>query len=630
MTNIIGVDSIGDKFFEPHGIPRSLWNHAAVVGPRGQVENMIVWGNGSPNMTTIERGMDVVARPNVPQALIFSRKKKGDGKEDSDYDIVCRDVIEPTLNDIKRLYTDNFNLMTWTDKTSDPKKEEVVDMRIKTRPFVPRNKYIVFEDRDNMHVEVDKQFNRRMDDELQDNIANRILDIKAIPKWVPIGIGVIYDGWAGFRRPNDIFKIGPNTTLKLQYTQRKYARAEWVMMTSYAYIVAGFVREWRNEQPLVPGYEFEDLVALMTTLIGFISGYGSTDTEQKFNVEDVEKILAHYPGLAWSEANRYMFGGDGSKDSFEDVRTYYLFCKILGLAASRVKAVSDVMVLKKDLYINEHRIEEQMNEVFTPEMTDWGSDSTLFFPMARNNFAYGEKLDLGIPCLVDMKVSSSWTDGEKKDNAHPNQYQALEPREKISFSPVRVEHGEIPAGTVSEKETSLKGLVFTASTDARIYETMHADGMNQRTIIGLKLPLHNIVLNHMSREERIKMWLYSLFGNNEIRMKNGYVMNVSLGTFSAVNVTYRRGSMDTLIVDKKGSKMQGDQVLKPGGNLLAGPVNTSTETRATVEPAKPKEYSPDRPQLVETADGKKVPDASVASPEASKSEEKTGEKKDKE
>jgi len=625
MTNIIGVESLGDKLFEPHNIARSLFNNAAIVGPRGSVENMCIWGNGSINEVTIERGMPLIGKPVVPQALIFSRGMKG-GDTMSDYDMVCKNLIEPTLNDIKTLYTDNFKLMTWTDKTHDQRKENYADMRIKTKPQVPRNQFIVYEERDYMHVEVDRTFLRKQDDILQNNISDRILDIRNIPRFKPIGIGIIHDGWKSMRRPNTIFKIGPRTTLKLEYIERKYARAEWVAMTSYAYITAAFVREWGGED-MIPGFEFEDWVALATVWIGFLAGYGTTDTNAKFTVEDVVKLLDHYPGLGWSEANRYMFGGDGTPESFEDIRTYYMFCKVLGLAASRVKALAIPMNLVKDLYVNEHSIPERIKEVFTPEMPAWGSDGSLFFPMARNNFAYNAKQDIGIPCLVDMEKEKEMTDGEKLDDKTANQYERLEPREMMSFAPVRVEKGEIPAGVVSEHETALKGLVFTASNDARIYETVITDGMNMRTILGLRLPLHNIVLNNMDRKERIKLWLYSLVGNNEIRMKNGYVMNVSLGTLSAVSVKYRRGSLDTMIVDVKDSaKPKGEEVvLKPAGNLVSGSVNISQDlTRTDVQPGQPRDYTPDRAKMVETVDGSKKEDSTVASPVTKKGGDKGG------
>lgn len=618
MTTIIGVENLGDTTSEPHTIARSLFNQAAIIGPRGSVQNMVVWGNGSIDMVSAERGMPLVGRAQVPIALIFNTQKGVEGK--SDYDIICDNLIEPTIDDLTRLYTENFELQTWTDKTVNPRQQKPVDVRIKTRPQVPRNKFIMYEDRNSMVIEVDKFFKRRIDDELQNNISDRILKIKQIPLIKPIGIGMLSKEWKNLKRPNNYFRIGPRTSLRLSFISKKYARAEWVAMTSYAYLAAAIIREWLGDK-FIPAKEwtFEDTVAFTTVLIGFIAGYGSTDTTAHFEISDIEKQIAHFPGMGWSQSNRYLFGGEGNLQSFEDVRAYYIFLTVLGLAASRVKALVEPMNIMKHYYVNEYQIPSRMAEVFTPNIQQWGSDSQLFFPMQRNNFAYNGKMDSGIPCLLDMDSLNNLSDSEILEKA--NQYEVLEPQEMISFSPVRIEKGELPSGVVSDQDRTEKGIVLSASTDSRIYEFMLSDGMNQRTILGLKLPLHDIVINNMHRDDRVKLFMYSLLGNNEVRMKNGYIMDTSFGILSAVSVKYRRGSLDALVADKKDSDKKGEQVVTPGGMIAAGPTDVSQDTlRSTIVPPSPRPYDKELPKKVETQDGKTTEDKNVASPEGERKE----------
>lgn len=626
MTNIIGIEqNLGDAVFEPHVIPSGHYNQAAILYPGGMTKNLVVWSNGTIKKIAAERGAPTVGEFKSMVAMIFSRSKSRNLREDrdeSDFDKVKRLLLDPTMEDLESMYSNRFDLMSASSKNSEPRKQAPVDVRVLTRPIVPRDKYIMYERKDFMHIEVDNAYQKRQDDLLQELITERINTIRALPDRIPIGIGMLNKGWTELYRPNRFVKVGSRTVLEVKPKNYEWEKQSWTQTACYIYLLAEYQQRWLGENPFkAKGWTYEDNVAFITDLVGRLGGVGSTEFKIKpMDTKDIEKMLSHFPGIAWSQSNRWMFGGNGNKESYEDIRAYWIWCRLLGIVVNRVKAGFMDFNLNKRIYVQEGTVVNRLDSVLKPNLENWGSNSDMYYIMRRNTFNYKDTVDTGVICLVDMNALRGASDAQILDEA--NCYEELETKEATSWSPVRIEKGELPMGVADEKMQQTKFIVLSATNDSRIYERSMTDGLNSRSIVGLKLPLHDIIENSLSEENRKAMWLYGLQGNCDTRGKDGFIADAGMGVIEPVSVKYRRGSLNSTVVEKDGTRdpkgMKSELI--PGGQVAAVSVNVETEPlNSTVEPPPSKPRSPDRPELVEVDDkGNTSADSSIASPEVNK------------
>jgi hypothetical protein len=133
--------------------------------------------------------------------------------------------------------------------------------------------------------------------------------------------------------------------------------------------------------------------------------------------------------------------------------------------------------------------------------------------------------------------------------------------------------------------------------------------------------MEDVVSNGVDRLSRLRLFLWGLLANGEKGQKNAYVIESSLDVFKPMIVNYRRGPMDSNIVDKDGTQTKGDQVMKPGTISTMSNVQSKTELATQINPPPPVPKSPDPVKIVETKSGKEVEENKAANVESDSNKE---------
>jgi hypothetical protein len=421
-----------------------------------------------------------------------------------------------------------------------------------------------------------------------------------------IGLGLMRKDWSKMRRPNTYLKIGPRMVLKVSRISNDFTKAEWIAQTFYAHILGHLLSDWLGKD-VIPAYTRDDWVAYANFLIVAFAGTGSTDKTQQWQATDVETSVNMMPGYGWSEANRFLWGEVKTKSDFTK---YYTLMNILGLVVNRVKGAQEDFNLKTVMSSNDWQIPTRLKRALVPNIENWGSTGTFYFLMPRNNFAYGDEVDIPFPCIVDEVVLH-----DKELLTKSNTLEDILPYKQQTFKDVTIDRGEVPQGAINTTTMDSQFIRLHATTDARIITFQDTNTQYVRRLIQYRFPMRHIVKGGLKRTERVRLWLWGLLANGEKGMKNAYIIESSLGVFNPMIVNYRRGPLDSQIVDKKDTNTTGDQIIKPGTiptSQTSEQQMGKTIIKDSVTPPAPDVKQPMTQKTVELANGDEVKEFDVA------------------
>jgi len=122
--------------------------------------------------------------------------------------------------------------------------------------------------------------------------------------------------------------------------------------------------------------------------------------------------------------------------------------------------------------------------------------------------------------------------------------------------------------------------------------------------------MEHIVQNGIDREDRLRLFYYSMFMNGEKGMKNAYIIDSTMSMFDPVVINYRRVKYDRQAVDKSNTMTDPthDQVLKPGTIQAVPAIESMVESVKSGTPGTPEPKVPDPKRYIDTKDGKEVVD----------------------
>lgn len=553
----------------------------------------------APGLTAEPRKSDLIATYSAPIMYCF---RGSDGRNydtsngGSDFEHLRTKYFDKALKLLQEIYGRRFRRGNGFIENKDRKE---VDVRMESINFVDNNEIVMYADRKDVVIEMDKIFKGNLDDEFQDRLTDLLTNISYVPYPKQIGYGLMREGWKTMRRPNTYMRIAGRTVLQARKTQVEFLKAEWITEAAYMYLLALALREWVGQQT-IPAYEIDDWLAYAHIIVGRLSGYGSTDRTQHWTASDIAVSLNAMPGIGWTKANTFSWG---LENTFEEFRQYWIFCTLLAFCCQRVKVPMMSFEIKKKISTNDWLIAQRFEKALKPNISGFGSDGTFFYLMPRNNFAYGEVNDIPFPCYVDdMKLE---TDVDMLKEA--NNYEDLPPYETVSWKDVTVDRGEVPSGAVDLKSLTQQYVRLHCTTDSRIVEITDNTTQFVRNLIQYRFPIDHIVEKGYTRDERMRLWLWGLLANADKGMKNAYIIDSSLDVFRPVTVNYRRGRMDSTIIDKTDSDARGDQIAKPGTIPIPAASISNVEAVTSVVPPKPVAKMRDTVRTVETADGKEVP-----------------------
>lgn len=597
---VIGANGIEGDMHAPTSMPMRLFSQCVIV-QRGLV------GQHTQAITFVENGSiqfsaEAVASPKTnnimgsftaPIAYIF---RKGDYDKKMGESLSVKERIDLILKKSNELYGNRF----WKGNGFDASGEfaRQIDVMLETVPRVDRERIAMYVDRKDVVIEMDLQMKSRIDDMFQDFITTQMMGIKVIPEPKMIGYGLIRDKWTKIRRPNTYIRVAPRTVLKASRISNDFTKSEWQIQTFYAHILAEALKRWIG--PSIKALDqIEDWVALSNILIGAFAGYGNTDREQKWQATDIEVSVNMMPGMGWTQANRYLWGHVKCEADF---KMYYMVMNILGIVAQRVKAPMMDFNVKTVVSSNDWQVPMRFKRAMQPNIEGWGSTDTFFFLMPRNNFAFGDHVDIPFPCLVDT------TSYIKQEDviAKANNYEDLLPYKQQTWKDVTIDRGEVPSGSINTQTFDAQFIRLHATNDARIVEYQDANSQFVRRLIQYRFPVDHVVTTGLDRDDRLRLWLWGLFANGEKGMKNAYVIESSLDIFKIQTVNYRRGPLDSQIVDKEGTKTKGDQVVKPGTIPYTPSASGRSEDIASVEPPAPDMKAPFTERTYELKSGREV------------------------
>jgi hypothetical protein len=595
---VLGPDGMNGDVSTPMSLSERLFSQGLVTqrGLTGRLNQAVTFvENGDINISA-----DAVASPKTNNIIADYVARAAYIYNEQDLpEVMSR--VDAVLAECNRLYWKRFRKANGFEANGE--KAKVIDVLIETVPRVSRDEFLMFIDRHDLVIESDLAFKGKQDDLLQEVITNQMQGIKSVPRLCQIGYGLMRDGWKKMTRPNTYVRIGPKTVLRATRTKNAFIKSEWQVQAFYAYLLAEALRRWLGKA--TPAYELRDWVAVANVLIGWISGYGSTDRDQNWEATDIEVSLNNVPGLGWTRANRFLWGNVNTE---EDFKMYWMTMNLLGFVSERVKAVTADYKIKTVLTNNDWQVPMRMKRAMQPNIEGWGSQGSYYMLMPRNNFSFGEKVDVPMPCIVD----ESTFDDQHTLLKRANNYEDLLPYEVTSWKDVTIDRGEVPQGTISETGNDAQFMRLHATTDARIVEFQDTTTRFVRRLIQWRFPMDDVVDNGMDRESRLRLWLWGLFANGDKGMKNAYVIDSSLEVFKPMIVNYRRGPMDTMVVDKEGTQTTGEQVPKPGTLSSPQNVKSNTEIATTIEPPKPVPKVPEPTKVVETKDGAEMKEDSVS------------------
>lgn len=603
---VLGADGLEGDISTPLAIPQRLFSQGVILqrGLNGLLSQSVTFvENGemrvSSEALTTPRSNEIVGEYTARTCYVYDLEEVDpvSGKKLA-ADLMPR--VENVLDACKRLYYKRFEMKNFT---ADMSKMKSVDALVETVPQVGREEFIIYMDREDLVIETDLMFKSRQDNEFQSILTSQMQGLKAIPKLKQIGMGLMREGWTKMVRPNQYLRVGPKTVLQIHRTSNQFIKSEWQVQSFYMYVLGKALKDWIG--PSIPAMTLEDWVANANVLVSYISGFGDTDRTQNWDTDDIAVSISHVPGMGLTKANRYLW--DYVKD-VDDYVQYWTICNLLGIISQRAKAAESVFKVKSLLTTNDWMTPKRFQRAMEPNIAGWGSDGTHFMLMPRNNFSFGSKVDVPIPCIVDeIDVQND----QQTLLREANNYEDLLPYDQQSWKDVTIDRGEVPKGAVDSQSMNAQFIRLHATTDARIVEYMDSSTRFIRRLIQWRFPTGHIISNGVDRETRMRLFFWGLFANGERGMKNAYVIEASLDIFKPMYVSYRRARYDAMVVDKKGTDTVGDQIIKPGTIPYAPNLESNTEVVKPIQPSKPMAKTPDAKRVVDLKDGSEMIDDTV-------------------
>jgi hypothetical protein len=607
--NIIGADGLEGSVSTPMAMPMRLFSQGVVVqkGLLGRQTQAITFiENGSISFSAeasaAPKTNEIMGTFTAPVAYCFPDYMK-QGND-------VRKRVQAVLKMCNELYLDKFRISNGFESNGEMAK--MVDVLIETVPRVGREEILIYMDRDTLVIEQDDQFKSRQDDLFQDIITSKMTGIREIPVTKLIGYGLIRDNWTKIKRPNKYIRVAPRTVLKVGKISNDFTKTEWQIQAFYMHMLAEALNTWLGEA--FPALEMNDWVALANIWIGGIAQYGATDREQKWAATDIEVSVNMMPGFGWTEASRFLWG---NVNTVNDFKMYYMVMNLLGFVAQRTKGAMLDLTVKKEISSNDWMVPTRFKRAMQPNIDSWGSNDAFFFLMPRNNFSFGERVDIPWPCLVDETNLEGDQIIKKANN-----YEDLLPFRQQTWKDVTIDRGEVPQGAVNEASNETTFMRLHATTDARIVKIVDTNSMFVRSITQYRFPMRHIVANGMERIDRLRLWLWGVFANGEKGMKNAYIIESSLDIFKVQMVNYRRGPLDTQIVDKEGTQTVGDQIVKPGTIPYAPNMESVGIASQDIKPPRPEKKAPHSQKVFTTKSGDEIRE--VVTDESVENENVTG------
>lgn len=601
--NVIGANGLDGDVSTPISMPMRWFSQATVL--HRSMSGMIV-----QNVTFVENGnmtfsAEAIASPKTnniigtftaPIAYCYGKAYTEVDKGPS-----VQQRVSKVLEKVNELYFDKFQVANGFDANGE--KAKVIDVMIETVPRVGRNSFLMYIDRHDLVIEMDERFKALQDDALQDFITTQLMGIKQIPVPKIIGYGLLRGDngkkgtWAQMTRPNTYMKVAPRTVLKASKVANDFLKTEWQVQTFYMHILAEALKRWIGD--VIPAYTLDDWVAFANLLVGAFAGYGSTERDQKWLATDIETSINTVPGFGWTKANRFLWGNVNTE---EDFKYYYCIMNLLGFVIQRTKAAMMDFAVKTVISTNDWQVPMRFKRALEPNIAGWGSNGTFFYLMPRNNFSYGEVNDVPMPCIVDDVRFEDQADIIKK----ANNYEDLLPYKQQSWGDVTIDRGEVPQGTIRSDSKETQFLRLHATTDARIVSFQDTKTEYVRRLLQYRFPMDHIVNNGLVREDRMRLWLWGLLANGEKGMSNAFIIESSLGVFTPQVVNYRRGPLDSQLIDKEGTQTVGDQVLKPGTIPTVPNTSGATNVKQTITPPPPQPKPRFSEKTIELKTGEEV------------------------
>lgn len=607
---VLGADGLEGDISTPIALPQRMFSQGVILqrGLNGILSQSVTFvENGemriSSEALTTPRSNEIIGEYTARTCYIYDlESEKG---KDRNRDLMPR--IEAVLREAKKLYTDRFKSR---EHGVPMNKTKPVDVMVETVPQVGREEFIVYMDREDLVFEVDLMYKARQDTEFQAFITSEMQGLKAVPELKQIGLGLMRDGWTHMVRPNQYLRVGPKTVLQVHRSANQFIKSEWQVQSFYMYLLGQALMNWMGKS--MQALDLEDWVANANVLVSYISGFGDTDRTQQWDADDIAISISHIPGMGLTKANRFMWDPIKNPDDYID---YWVVCNLLGIVSQRVKAAESVFKVKSLISTNDWMVPKRFQRAMEPNITGWGSDGTHYMLMPRNNFAFGQKVDVPIPCIVrpvDVK------NDQQALLRVANNYEDLLPYDQQSWKDVTIDRGEVPKGAVDLTSMNAQFIRLHATSDARIVEYTDTTTRFVRRLIQWRFPTGHIIAQaegadgDADRNSRMRLFYWGLFANGERGMKNAYVIEASLEIFKPMYVAYRRARYDAMVVDKKGTSTIGDQVIKPGTIPYAPALTSNTEAVRPIDPPKPTVKQPEPRRVVDISGGGEAIDDTVA------------------
>lgn len=552
---------------------------------------MVIMTNGKWDPTEANRMSSLVGRGRMPVAWIFSDDdmKGADGIEER--------FLKPILKEIDRRYKNAFV----KGNPGSKEKPSPEDVLFETVNKIPRDRPIIYKDRQNIILAMDRLWKNSVDADLQFMIQDRMTLVRKQPRPVPIGYGCFSGGddWKLRKRANMYIKVGPRTIVRVQPTELDIAPNEARVQALYMYLVACLMRDWCPIKGTGDDeYTIHDEVAYANLLLASLVGFGDTQTVKHFTSTDIQTQMDHMPGVGFTLANRYMWG---DKTPVDDYIKYFAWSTVLGMASARVKAATMEYEVVK--YMNmDHLVHDRFARAMTPNIPGFGSFGNLVLLMPRTNFKSNEHMDVPFPCLVN---TARLSDREIAESA--NDYFELPKLKPVGWKKIIVDRGEIPPNTFDPNSVTQEWVQFIPSSDARIVEQQ----ANLRDLIHYKFSQQDLIMNAVSDYKRKILWRMGLFANGDSTLTEGYIISPSLALLEPVNVMYRVTSFEELAIEKKETDTVGTQIPKESAGLV-GNTETKVEGKLAVQPPAVEKRIPEEKRVVETKDGEVKETANAA------------------
>jgi hypothetical protein len=545
----------------------SLYRQAAIVTPDMPSRPMLIATNGKWDPTEANRMSSLVGRGRMPVAWVFSQN---DMVGERGKPGIMELFLDPILKYVDKYYKNCFV----NGNAGEPENPSPQDVLYETVNKIPRDKPIVYKDRQNLILAMDRLWKNTVDADLQFLVQDKMTLVRAQPKPVPIGYGCFSGGedWGLRKRPNMYIKVGPRTIVRVQPTELNIAPNEARVQALYMLLVAALMKDWCPiKDKNGSAYGLGDEVAYANLLLASLVGFGDTQTIKHFTSTDIQTQMDHMPGIGFTLANRYMWG---NKTPAEDYIKYFAWATVLGMAAARVKAATMEYEVVK--YMNQdHLVHDRFVRALTPNIPGFGSFGNLVMLMPRTNFKNSEHEDIPFPCLVD---ESRFTDSQISEKA--NDYYELPKLKPVGWKRVMIDRGEIPPNTFDPNSTQQEYVILIPSSDARIVEV----SADLRDLIHYKFSQQDLLINSVSEYKRKILWRIGLFSNGESTLTEGYIVAPSMALLEPISVMFRTTSFEETAVEKSDTATTGVQIPKDSAGLTGNLESKGTEEKLSVTP----------------------------------------------